>query len=290
VTLSDLQPTLEASVSADDNDARIDIGILTKGKPTLGMALTSLLLQEDVPIRIHVVDTSARPVINRDDVRFALRLATDRRVQCSYEYSGESDVAFSAGKARLIRALNGRHVCLMDDDVVVPSKALRQLLDTALQYPVYGYISPFCKNSPNVDLEFGARPPCSPGSLIYQDALVHRILIEYYETTVDVLDQRSTDQKVWETAFLTALFEVLDRPAIRQPDLVTYHLDYYESPRWIDEERTVIARSAAIAHALVRRLRDGTVDPCGPSPDLAPRAPARRSLVRQARALLPWIR
>lgn len=275
-----------------DEGGRIDVGILTKGKPTLGMVLTSLLLQEEVSLRIHVVDTSARPVINRDDVRFGLRLASDRKVPCSYEYGGASDRAFSSGKARLIRALNGTYLCLMDDDVVVPSRALGRLLETARQHAVFGYVSPFCKNSPHLVGTLGARPQYSPGSLIYQDDTVHRILTAYYQTTVDVLDRRKGDQKVWETAFLTALFDVLDRPQIRQPDLVTYHLDYQEDPYWIEEEQTVIARSATIARALVQTLGAAEVRPGADLSSYVPldgnRSPVHRGLGNWARRVLPW--
>ncbi|HUX88356.1 MAG TPA: hypothetical protein VMW65_15245, partial [Chloroflexota bacterium] len=87
----------------------------------------------------------------------------------------------------------------------------------------------------------------------------HRVLLEYYDTTVDVLDQRKTDQKVWETAFLTALFEVLDRPCLRREDTITYHLDYKEDVNWIDEERTVIARSRMVARTLVERVQTQSV-------------------------------
>lgn len=294
VTLADLKPTTDRSEENTPGDGRVDVGILTKGKPTLGMALTSLLLQDEVSLRIHVVDTSARPVINRDDVRFAFRLAGDRQVHCSYEYSGESDLAFSNGKARLIRALSGSHLCLMDDDVVMPARALRQLLDTVHQSPIYGYVSPFCRNSPALQGHLGNRPPCSPGSLIYQDGVVRRILTEYYETTIDVLDRRKSDQKVWETAFLTALFDVLDRPQIRQADLVTYHLDYQEDSQWIDEERTVIARSAAIARDLAKKARaEGTVLADYPVvrslSTVSPRS-VQRSWARRARQVLSWVR
>jgi len=294
VTSADVKPVTDQSTDSWYEETRIDVGVLTKGKPTLGMALTSLLLQEEVNLRIHIVDTSERPVISRDDVRHALRLASDRRIQCSYEYTGESDLAFSTGKARLIRVLNGTHLCLMDDDVVVPSKALSYLLDTARQHGVYGYVSPFCKNSPMLDGTLGKRPSISPGSLIFQDSIVRRILTEYYETTVDVLDRRKTHRKVWETAFLTALFDALDRPQIRQPDLITYHLDYQEAPNCIDEEPTVIAFSEAVARELVSRVR-------AESPRLA-EYPVIRQLsgvtsrpvqawwVRRARQMLSWVR
>jgi hypothetical protein len=242
----------------------VEIGILTKGKATLGMVLTSLLLQEAVSVRIHVVDTSSRPVITRDDVRFALRLAGDRGIRCSYEFAGESKRAFSMGRARIIRELAGPNLCLCDDDVVLPSDALHRLVEAARRGGVYGYICPVLVNAPNVAGDWGHRPPCTPGSLIYQDALVRRILLEYYDSTIDVLDQDSSEEKVWEPAFLTTLFDALNRPAIRQGDTVIYHLDYQEGPSWIKEERTVIARSKNIARALVEQVQNS---PVGPDPD-----------------------
>jgi len=294
VTLAEVHHTVDRREDSIPATARIDVGILTKGKPTLGMALTSLLLQEDVQLRIHVVDTAARPVISRDDVRFALRLASDRHVHCSYEYSGESDLAFSTGKARLIRVLDGSHLCFMDDDVVVPSKALRRLLDTAQLHGVYGYVSPFCMNSASLDGLLGKRPQISPGSLIYQDSVVRRVLLEYYETTVDVLDRRRSHLKVCETAFLTALFDQLERPQIRQPDLVIYHLDYQESPCCIDEEPTVVARSTALACELARKVRVQGSWPMdypsvrrGTAIDLRPH---QRRWARRALRVLSWVR
>lgn len=291
MTLVEVQSTVDSLKPPAITSETIDVGVLTKGKPTLGMALTSLLLQEDVQLRIHIVDTAARPVVSRDDVRFALRLASDRHVQCSYEYTGESDLAFSTGKARLVRILDGSHLCFMDDDVVVPSRALRCLLETARQHGTYGYISPLCTNSASFP---GARPGISPGSLIYQDALVRRVLLEYYETTVDVLDRRRSSQKVWETAFLTALFDELQRPKIRQRDLVIYHLDYHEPPCCIDEEPTVIARSTALARELAAKVRtqDGLLlDPARPRrrPIDEPRQPRRR-WARRALRMLSWVR
>lgn len=49
----------------DDEAPRLEIGILTIGKPTLSMALSSLLLQDEPRIRIHIVDTAPAPIINR---------------------------------------------------------------------------------------------------------------------------------------------------------------------------------------------------------------------------------
>lgn len=246
-----LAPTPEAGVEPD-----IQVGILTKGKPTLGMVLTSLLLQESVRVQIHVVDTSPRPVITREDIRFALRLAGDRGIRCSYDFAGESERAFSSGKARLIAELTGQLLCLTDDDVVMPSIALARLLETARSSGEFGYISPLCLNAPHLVGDWGDRPPCTSGSLIYQDGAVHSILLRYYNSTTDVLDHQKTDIKVWEPAFLTELFEALKRPGIRQNDTIIYHLDYHEDPHWIEEERTVIVRSRRTAHELVQRTDD----------------------------------
>ncbi len=246
-----LAPAPESGVEAD-----IQVGILTKGKPTLGMVLTSLLLQESVRVQIHVVDTSARPVITRDDVRFALRLAGDRGIRCSYDFAGESDRAFSSGKARLITELTGQFLCLTDDDVVMPSVALARLLQTARSSGVFGYISPLCLNAPHLVGDWGERPPCTPGSVIYQDPIVHQILLRYYQSTTDVLDHQKTDLKVWEPAFLTEIFDALMRPGIRQNDTTIYHLDYHEDPHWIEEERTVIVRSRRAARDLVQQADD----------------------------------
>src|SRR5690242_13941911 len=154
--------------------APIQVGILTRGKPTLGMVLTSLLLQEGVQVRIHIVDTSGEPVINRPDVQYALRLAADRGLYTSYDFIGESNRAFSGGKARLIRELSGPHICLMDDDIVMPSAAIASLVAEATHVGAYGYITPYCRNAPNLSSLGATSPPFSPGALIYLDDLVRR--------------------------------------------------------------------------------------------------------------------
>jgi hypothetical protein len=137
--------------------------------------------------------------------------------------------------------------------VVLPSVALRRLVDTANRGGVFGYICPVLINAPRVAGDWGARPPCTPGSLIHQDAWVRRVLLDYYDSTTDVLDQDSSEEKVWETAFLTSLFDTLKRPAIRQSETVIYHLDYHEGSAWIKDERTVIARSRNTARELAQR-------------------------------------
>jgi len=263
-------------------DPPIQVGILTKGKPTLGMVLASLLLQEAVQVRIHVVDTSAQPVINRPDVQFALRLAADRGLYTSYDFVGESNRAFSAGKARLIRELNGPHICLMDDDIVMPSAALAGLAAVVRDAGIYGYISPYCRNAVSPAGLPTNRPSFSPGALIYQDDVVRRILLEYYDTTVDILDRQPSEQKVWELGFLTRLFEALGRPVIRQGDIVVYHLDYHENSTWIDDERAVVSRSMALADQLAKRALAGKLRERA----AAPSAPFQRRLSRRG----SWIR
>lgn len=281
-----IRPALPSPERASRPSARppfvegVEVGILTRGKATLGEVLVSLLLQEAVRVRIRVVDTSAYPVINRDDVRFALRLAAHRGIECNYDFAGPSERAFSEGRGRLIGALKGRHLCLVDDDVVMPSGALARLLATAQLSGVYGYISPTCKGSPNVSGNWGGRPACTPGSLLYQDDIVRLALLEYYRTTVDVLDQSTAGGKVWEQAFLTSLFDALGRTCARQDDTVIYHLDYGEGPRWIDEERTVIARSEKLAIKLAERARSGDLLATPPPRPPTVRPPPRPELVR----------
>ena len=238
----------------------IEIGILTKGKPTLSMVLSSLLLQEARDIRIHIVDTSDTPVVNRDDVRFALRLAFDRDIACGYEYSRERERAFSVGRLRLLEALQGPHICLMDDDVVMASSTIARLLPAIQSNPVYGYIAPYCMNGLHARVFENGQPYYSPGGVIYQDAPLRNILLSYYTTTVDVLDRQPSDEKVWEIAFLTELFEFIGRKRLVQPDNISYHLDYQEVPNWELSEAQVIrrsklkARELATEHLLLREI------------------------------------
>src|SRR5439155_4452917 len=118
-------PTSDTSAAQSDAAAPLlEIGILTIGKPTLAMALSSLLLQDERRIRIHIVDTAPSPIIDRSEVRSALRLAADRQIICSYEHLHDEKRAFSLGRLALLEALKGRNICFMDDDVVMPSRAL----------------------------------------------------------------------------------------------------------------------------------------------------------------------
>lgn len=237
------------------SDPVIEIGVLTRGKPTLGMTLVSLLLQDWTAIRIHIVDTGEAPAVRRDDVVFAQRLAIDRGIRCTYEYLRERERAFSLGRLRLLEELRGPHLCFMDDDIVVPSAALRQIVAQPEFQTGYGFIAPVCRNSPLVAGPWPSRVRYTPGAVFYQDALLRDLLLAYYRTTTDVLDAQRTPEKVWEIAALSTLFELLGRPCIVQTHNTIYHLDYHERPDWHLVDERLIARSAASARALWERFR-----------------------------------
>jgi hypothetical protein len=233
----------------------IDVGILTKGKPTLGMTLATLLLQENVRLRVRLVDTADKPVIKRDDVLFALKLAQDRGVICEYEYSKERQRAFSDGRLRLLESMTGPHTCFLDDDIVLPSSTFATLAATAFQAGAYGYIAPVCLNAGAARGFLADRPHYSPGGLFHQDALVRAILRDYYATTVDVLDARSSHEKVWELAFLSELFPALGRETLVLPNAISYHLDYHRGMRWELTEEKLLERSRAKVEELIAKHR-----------------------------------
>jgi hypothetical protein len=238
----------------------VDVGILTKGKPTLGMTLVTLLLQADVRIRVHLVDTSERPVIKRDDVLFALKLAQDRGIICEYEYSKERQRAFSVGRLRLLESLTGPHTCFIDDDIVMPSSAMASLAKWAFEAGEYGYVAPRCVNAGASRGFLADRPHYSPGGLFYQDSLVRSILLDYYASTVDVLDVRgNAGEKVWELAFLTELFPALGRKTQVMEESLSYHLDYHRGMRWELTEERLLMRSRAKIDELHARYRSAPV-------------------------------
>jgi len=246
--------------SARSDRPILEIGILTKGKPTLSMVLVSLLLQEFQSVRIHIVDTSETPVIKRDDVMFALKLAFDRHIACGYEYLRGKDRAFSMGRLKLLEALQGRNICFMDDDVVMPSDTLARIASFVQDAGEYGYYAPFCRNTGVHNLS-QEEHEFSPGTIFCQDELVRNILLEYYETTVDVLDKKRSREKVWEIAFLSRLFPLLGRRCVVQNDNVIYHLDYHERPKWDMLEPQLVRNSATMARDLVRRHAPALVAP-----------------------------
>jgi hypothetical protein len=233
----------------------LEIGILTAGKPTLSMALSSLLLQDEQRIRIHIVDTALQPVIDTVEVQFVLRLAADRGIRCTYDHLHDEKRAFSLGRLALLEALSGSNICFMDDDVVMPSGIITHMLDFIDQNPTYGWLAPFCKNAGTVRTAMGGRPHYSPGGVIRQDALVRKILLEYYDTTVDVLDKQRSNSKVWEIAFLTDLFPLLGRSITVQNDNVVYHLDYHERPNWDLREESLVSNSLKKARELIAKYQ-----------------------------------
>jgi hypothetical protein len=251
------QPIVLAShvpgVGSGDNEPLLEIGILTIGKPTLSMALSSLLLQDERRIRIHIVDTSPSPIINQHEVQCVLRLAADRGIRCTYDHLHDDKRAFSLGRLALIEALNGPNVCFMDDDVVMPSQAITKLLNFIGQHQDYGWLAPFCKNAGTVRTALAGRPHYSPGGVIRQDRLVRNILLEYYESTVDVLDRQRSSQKVWEIAFLTELLPLLGRSITVQDDNVIYHLDYHERPNWDLLQESLVSNSRRKAEELIAK-------------------------------------
>ena len=238
----------------------LEIGILTMGKPTLSMALASLLLQEPRNLRIHIVDTAERPVIHRDDFSSAMRLAFDRGIPCTYEHSRERERAFSRGRRALLESLTGPNICFMDDDVVLPGDALRHVTSFIAAHPDYGYLAPAVKNAPTLPGAVRGRIQFAPGSVLRQDALVRDILLDYYSNTVDVLDKQRTNDKVWEIGFLSELFPLLGRPGYVQADTTVYHLDYHERPNWDLLREDLLRNSRRHAEDLVRRYA-GAVQP-----------------------------
>ena len=249
------QPLYAQEQQAGDGSPLMEIGILTIGKPTLSMALSSLLLQEEPRIRIHIVDTAAEPIINRIEVQSVLRLAADRNITCSYEHLHDEKRAFSLGRLALLEALRGPNICFMDDDIVMPSHALTAVLGYLNEHPAYGWLAPFCKNAGTVRTALASRDHYSPGGVFRQDKLVRNILLEYYETTVDVLDKQRSRSKVWEIAFLTELFPLLARDTHVQSDNVIYHLDYHERPNWDLLQEDLVRNSRRKAEELVAKYQ-----------------------------------
>ena len=248
-----IEPGTTPSATPGEQSALLEIGILTLGKPTLSMALSSLLLQDEQHIRIHIVDTAPTPIINRPEVQSVLRLAADREITCSYEHLSDDKRAFSLGRLALLETLKGQNVCFMDDDIVMPSRALTLMLDFIRQHPTYGWLAPYCKNVATVRTALAGRPHYSPGGVFRQDRLVRNVLLEYYETTVDVLDKQKTANKVWEIAFLTELFPMLQRPVEVQENNVIFHLDFKERPNWDLLQEDLVRKSRRKAEELVRK-------------------------------------
>ncbi|MDQ6694325.1 MAG: glycosyltransferase family 2 protein [Chloroflexota bacterium] len=253
ITAETLEPTTPSG-----SQPLLEIGILTIGKPTLCMALSSLLLQDEKRIRIHIVDTSPSSILNRQEVQSALRLAADREITCSYEHLRDDKRAFSRGKLALLETLKGPNICYTDDDVVMPSGAIKQMLHYILHNPGYGWLAPECKNMATVRTALAGKAHYSPGGVFSQDRTVRNILLEYYESTIDVLDKQRASKKVWEIAFLTELFPMLGRSIHVQKSNVIYHLDYQERPNWDLLQEDLVRNSVSKAQQLIEKYRNVT--------------------------------
>jgi hypothetical protein len=228
-------------------DEPVQVGILTEGKATLAMVIVGLVLQESVPLDIYIVDTAESAVIKRDDVVFAMRLASDRGVYCGYEHIRERNRKFSVGRLRLLDELTGTLISFMDDDIVLAPSATRNLYDRALQSGTFGFLSPVCKNWGDADSPLPGRPHYSPGGIIYQDPVVRAVLREYYQNTTDVLDARGGPDRLWEKAFLSELFPALGRQSDVRQDCLSYHLDYRERPVRYRVDDGIV--QASVSHA-----------------------------------------
>src|SRR5260221_14264895 len=97
----------------------IQVGVLTKGRPMLAIVIANLVLQEEYPMEIFVVDTGDEPAIKRVDVVSVLRLAQDRNVRCEYELHSDRNRAFTNGRLKLLENLNGPMIAFMDDDILL---------------------------------------------------------------------------------------------------------------------------------------------------------------------------
>jgi len=250
-------PQLSDESSAATYDGPLQVGILTEGKATLAMVIVGLVLQERVPLDIYIVDTAESAVIKRDDVVFAMRLASDRGVYCGYEHIRERNRRFSVGRLRLLDELTGPLISFMDDDIVLAPSATHNLFEFARQAGVFGFLSPVCKNWRDADGPLPGRPNYSPGGIIYQDPLVRSVLRDYYQKTTDVLDARGGPDRLWEKAFLSELFPALGRASEVRADCLSYHLDYRERPVRYRIDDSVIQASVSYAQALAAAALNG---------------------------------
>lgn len=235
----------------------IAVGILTRGKPTLALAITALLIQEPRPARVHLVDTGTDPIIRREDVIAALKLATDRGIPMDYEVLRDRERPFSHGRLRLLEVLDLPHLCWLDDDVVLSAGALHRLFQAgealATGGQPYGYVAPYCVNAGVRESPFAGRAHWTSGGLIFLDDTVRLMLHSYYSEQIDVLD-RARGQKVWEMAFLTEVLPALGRPCSVVRDTTVYHLDYGPRQNWDLLDIQVGARTSQVAQAYATRF------------------------------------
>lgn len=233
----------------------IQVGILTKGRPMLATVIANLVLQEEHPIEIFIVDTGDQPAIKRVDVMSVLRLAQDRHVRCEYELHRDRHRAFSSGRLKLLENLHGPLIAFMDDDIVLAGMAaLASLARRAEDLgPRLGWVAPYCVNAGSARGFLKDRPHYSPGGILAQDDVVRNILLEYYNNNSDVLDARGPRERVWELEFLTELFPALGRVTEVQHETVSYHLDYGGGTRWDLMEEALLATTRRELNRLVAK-------------------------------------
>jgi hypothetical protein len=212
----------------------VQVGILTKGRPMLATVIANLVLQEEQPLEIFIVDTGEQPAIKREDVMAVLRLAQDRGVRCEYELHRDRQRAFSSGRLKLLENLTGPLLAFMDDDIVLAGmSAIASLTRRAVELgPQLGWVAPYCVNAGSARGFLRDKPHYSPGGVFGQDDIVRNILLEYYNNNCDVLDAKGPRERVWELALLTELFPALRRHIEVQQDTISYHLDYGGGTRW----------------------------------------------------------
>jgi hypothetical protein len=235
--------------------ATIQVGILTKGRAMLATVIANLVLQEEHPIEIFIVDTGDQPSIKRVDVMSVLRLAQDRHVRCEYELHRDRQRAFSGGRLKLLESLSGPLIAFMDDDIVLAGMAaIASLAKRAEELgPQLGWVAPYCVNAGSSRGFLRDQPHYSPGGILAQDEIVRNILLEYYNNNTDVLDARGPRERVWELEFLTELFPALGRVTEVQHETVSYHLDYGGGTRWDLMEEALLATTRRELNRLVAK-------------------------------------
>jgi hypothetical protein len=238
----------------------IQVGILTKGRPMLATVIANMVLQEEHPLEIFIVDTGDQPAIKRVDVISVLRLAGDRGVRCEYEVHRDRQRAFSGGRLKLLESMRGPLLAFMDDDIVLAgSTAMAGLGRRAMELGNgLGWVAPYCVNAGGARGFLKDQPHYSPGGIFAQDEVIRNILLEYYNNNTDVLDARGPRERVWELEFLTELFPALNRTIEVQHETVSYHLDYDGGTRWDLMEDSLLAATRRELHRLVAKYARAT--------------------------------
>ena len=221
----------------------------------LATVIANMVLQDEYPLEIFIVDTGDQPAIKRVDVVSVLRLAQDRGVRCEYELHRDRQRAFSGGRLKLLESLTGPLLAFMDDDIVLASMAaMASLARRAVELgPRCGWVAPFCVNAGGARGFLKDQPHYSPGGIFAQDDVVRNILLEYYNNNTDVLDARGPRERVWELEFLTELFPALGRTTEVQHETVSYHLDYDGGMRWDLMEESLLATTRRELNRLVAK-------------------------------------